>query len=101
MGRANSIWGAFAGIVLLSTGALAQACINDRKREAVQVRILQTEFMVASLTRRGSEYVSRYNAFASRFMPKLNEHGAVPCRYFAREHGKAADARLVRHPDRE
>lgn len=86
---------ATAAVILLSVSAVAaQTCLSDRERAAVQVRLLQTELMVATLSCRGGDYTQRYNAFVSKFMPELNEHGKSLKTYFAREHGKAANARL-------
>ncbi|MBF0247293.1 MAG: hypothetical protein HQL36_04380 [Alphaproteobacteria bacterium] len=64
-----------AGSALLSSMADVQAaniCATTRDRAALEVRVLQSELMVAALTCRQK---ADYNAFVTRYKPQLKSFG--------------------------
>jgi hypothetical protein len=76
----------------LSLAAHAQQCANDKTIQAMQIRIAQTELMVAGLScKQYDEYAGvantkRYNEFVTRYQPTLmNDGHRVLKRYFPTE----------------
>jgi hypothetical protein len=61
---------------------------NAREQAAFDVRFLQTEFMVATLSCGRPEFERHYNLFVARFGAPLKRHGDVLKAHFAREYGK-------------
>ena len=79
LGAAAMVLGALAG----SAGAVI--CADRVEREALNVRQLQTQLMVAALT---CNQRADYNAFVNRFRPALADHSDVMTGYFRRIFGK-------------
>jgi len=84
--------GAAAALVAWSaTGAAwAAPCLRPAEVESKQVRLLQTELMVAALTCRhhvGLGFDDKYNAFVRKFDKRLGHHITVLRAHFKREYG--------------
>lgn len=82
---------AFA-LSMSATSAFAQTCVNDKTIQAMQIRIAQTELMVAGLSCKQYEQyaevanIKRYNAFVTRYQPVLMDDGhRVLKRFFPTE----------------
>lgn len=67
--------------------AYAGSCADARAREALEVRVLQSELMVAALT--CGERPS-YNAFVTAFKPYLQNQGTVLRTFFTDQFGPSA-----------
>lgn len=88
-----SLRAALAGAVLMGAtvthagSARADACADRGAREALEMRVLQSELMVAALTcnQRGS-----YNAFVTGFKPYLRSQGRELRSFFAKTFGPSA-----------
>jgi hypothetical protein len=84
---------AFLGITAAVVGApiVAQAagakCARPVERTALEMRVLQSELMVAALT---CDYRADYNNFVTRFQPVLSKQGDALRTYFRRVYGAAA-----------
>ena len=77
-----------AGVLLLSAGsANAQMCADRSARVALEMRVLQSELMVAALT---CNQRPSYNAFVTTFKPYLKDQGRELRAYFAKTYGPAA-----------
>lgn len=83
---------ALSVFALSAASARAQECVNDKTIQAMQIRIAQTELMVAGLSCRQYEQfepianVKRYNAFVTRYQPILmNDGHRVLKRFFPTE----------------
>jgi len=61
-----------------------QSCADQRARQALEVRVLQSELMVAALT--CGERPS-YNAFVTSFKPFLKSQGAQLRTFFVQQYG--------------
>jgi hypothetical protein len=81
---------ALAGL-LSSTSAWAQTCAAPDDERALQVRVLQTELMVAALS---CQQQDPYNAFVTRFQPVLAVHGKALKKYFKRIYGGSSTVQL-------
>jgi hypothetical protein len=80
--------------------AASAACPSQPERDAHQVRLLQTELMVAALscTRDGaSAYAPQYNAFIAKFRASLKQHAAVLKEEYRRAYGAKHEAALDRY----
>lgn len=75
---------AAAAALVIGLGGTAVACNTAAEKAAVDVRLLQTELMVAALTC-GKQ--SDYNSFVRKFETDLIDHGLELKRYFVRQHG--------------
>lgn len=64
---------------------------DARETDAVNVRILQSEMMVAALA---CDMRQNYNSMISHFKQELVEHGRVLRRMFRRDHGGGAQKAL-------
>ena len=84
-----------AGLVLAAGGAAARAaaCPSPMERAALEMRVMQSELMVAALTCGARE---SYNAFVIKFEPDLVRHGVALRTFFKRAHGSRASAELNR-----
>lgn len=71
----------------VSGAAQAAACATSADRTALQMRMLQTELMVAALT---CNQRTEYNAFVTRFQPQLGAQGKHLQAYFKQQHGARA-----------
>lgn len=93
--RRNRSWrGTIATVLAMAMpwpGFGATTCTNADERAALDMRLLQTELMVAALSCGAAE---RYNDFAGRFQPVLVRHGQALKRFFDRAHGGAGPTRL-------
>lgn len=81
---------ALAGM-LGSTSVHAQTCAAPDDVRALQVRVLQTELMVAALS---CQQQDPYNAFVTRFQPTLAVHGKGLKKFFKRIYGGSATVQL-------
>ncbi len=84
---------AIALTFFVSGPALAAACTNPSENAAVQVRILQSELMVAALSCRAKP---KYNAFVNKFEPVLVQSGRTLVAMFQRDHPYRSAAELNR-----
>lgn len=64
---------------------------DSRETDAVNVRILQSEMMVAALT---CNMRNRYNTVVVRYQGELVTHGRVLKKMFRRDHGQSAQREL-------
>jgi len=76
--------GLLMAIGLAAGSATAAACPTEAENEALFIRSLQTELMVAALTCGTRD---SYNEFAVKFRDVLVENGKLIKVYFARERG--------------
>jgi hypothetical protein len=81
---------AVLGLLGAST-ARAQTCAMPEDETALQVRVLQTELMVAALS---CQQHDPYNAFVTRFQPSLAVQGKALKSYFKRVYGGGSTAEL-------
>lgn len=76
---------------VVGTPIVAQAagakCARPVERTALEMRVLQSELMVAALT---CDYRADYNNFVTRFQPVLSKQGDALRTYFRRVNGAAA-----------
>lgn len=79
--------------ILVSGAALAAVCTSPSETAAVQVRILQSELMVAALSCRAKP---KYNKFVKQFEPVLVRSGKTLVAMFHRDHPGRAVAELNR-----
>ncbi len=82
-----------AGGVFAVLAALPIAAQADSSREAVAVRQLQSEMMVAALS---CEMRGHYNTVVARFERELVGHGKSLRQYFRQAHGDRAQRELDR-----
>jgi hypothetical protein len=84
---------AFSALSALTVAGPAQAFQPRDTREvnAVNVRILQSEMMVAALT---CNMRNRYNTVVVRYQDELVSHARVLKKMFLRDHGARAQAEL-------
>ena len=83
-----------AAAVTLSLGATASAAeisISAKERASLELRLLQTELMVAALSCSAAD---RYNSFVTRFQPQLSDGGKTMQNLFKRVHGGQAFTRI-------
>ena len=78
--------GVVLGALALSAPLAAQSCLRAPERDAINVRLLQTELMVAALSCQGSDYPSHYNDFVRKFTPELVSHSKALKDFFDRRH---------------
>ncbi|MEX2650046.1 MAG: hypothetical protein WD673_13635 [Alphaproteobacteria bacterium] len=77
--------------VIGASPAGAQTCAMAEDETALQVRVLQTELMVAALS---CQQQDPYNAFVTRFQPTLAVQGKALKGYFKRVYGGGSTAEL-------
>ena len=84
---------ALAGVVLLIASGPAGAFQprDSRETDAVNVRILQSEMMVAAFT---CDMRQNYNLMVTKFEDELVAHGRVLRQMFRRDHGRSAQKAL-------
>lgn len=73
--------------LIAGTGAQAAPCATSVDTASLQVRMLQTELMVAALT---CNQRTDYNAFVTRFQPELALQGKHLQAFFKQKHGSGA-----------
>lgn len=79
-------------LVMVSTSSVQAFQPRDsRETDAVNVRILQSEMMVAALT---CNMRNRYNTVVVRYQGELVSHGRVLKKMFRRDHGQSAQKEL-------
>jgi len=81
--------GLAAGIVLGTVPAKAEVCADPAARAALELRVLQSEFMVSALT---CGQKSSYNAFVTTFEPFLKMQGGQLRSFFTKAYGPKAGA---------
>ncbi|MSP42789.1 MAG: hypothetical protein EXR08_05405 [Alphaproteobacteria bacterium] len=67
-----------------SSAAQAAACAAASEESTLQVRVLQTQLVVAALT---CNQRADYNAFVTRFQPQLSAQGKLLKAFFERKYG--------------
>ena len=80
--------------------AAAAQCVSASELEARQVRLLQTELMVAALSCRHGEaydYSEQYNAFVNKFRGSLQHHASVLKQEYRRSYGAQHEVVLDRY----
>ena len=82
--RNSLIAAAAAGVLTTSAAANAQTCADRGAREALEMRVLQSELMVAALT---CNQRPSYNAFVTTFKPYLKTQGQELRTYFTEAFG--------------
>jgi hypothetical protein len=92
---------AVATAILPVADAYAQAkCVTAPEKTAFDVRMMQTELMVATLTCRtvpGRDFSSEYNEFITKHRASVQKNGSVFQRHFKRNYGEAAQTRQDRY----
>ncbi len=73
-----------AVFLILATSGAEAVCVSPKDREALSMRLLQTELMVAALS---CQRKSDYNTFVRRFETELVDHGKTLKRLFKRTYG--------------
>lgn len=68
----------------IAAEAAGKSCARPAERTALELRVLQSELMVAALT---CDYQADYNAFVTRFQPVLSKQGVALRGYFKRTYG--------------
>lgn len=82
---------AAAAIALASSPSTAEVSVTSKERASLELRLLQTELMVAAL---GCSSADRYNAFVTRYQPQLVDGGKTMQNLFKRVHGGQAFNRI-------
>jgi len=81
-----------------ATGANAASCYGPAETTAVQVRMLQSELMVAALACRDSNpelgMVAKYNDFIHRLGDKLIRHSKILQAHFSKQYGPSSKREL-------
>ena len=88
---------------LVQTAAAPGACPSDQVIKAMQVRLLQTELMVAALQCRmvpNHDFTHKYNAFVRQFGSPLLQNGNVLKEHFRRSFGSGHVTHLDRYMTR-
>lgn len=87
-----------AAILLLDlAGDAAARCLEAKERAAVDVRVVQTELMVAALSCRavpGRDFTNAYNAFMQTYGATLADYGRTLKAYFADSYGSRGEEEL-------
>ncbi len=76
--------------IALGPVAAAAECLTRNERSALQLRALQTELMVATLSCRSvtrEDVIGHYNAFARKNAKSLSSSSQALVRYFDRRYG--------------
>ncbi len=73
--------------LVLPASANAAPCVAPEDLAPLQVRMLQTELMVAALT---CNQRTDYNAFVTRFQPELSSHGKSLQSFFKQKYGSGS-----------
>lgn len=84
---------AIALTLFVSGPVQAATCTNPSESAAVQLRILQSELMVAALS---CQAKPKYNAFVTKFEPVLVQSGKTLVNMFRRDHPGRSSAELNR-----
>lgn len=71
--------------------AARPGCVSSVEKEALDIRVLQTEFMVAALS---CQQHQEYNQFISTFQPMLKDNGKALKALFRKTHGASAKRAL-------
>jgi len=91
----KSLYAALFGAALMTASHAVQAdvCVDSKARAALEMRVLQSELMVAALTcgQRPS-----YNAFVATFNPYLKDQGGNLRTFFDEAYGENGTFRLNR-----
>jgi hypothetical protein len=83
---------AAAALSLAAQSALAAGdCALRAEKAALDMRVLQTELVVAALNCKQSD---KYNTFVHKFESKLTDLGAAFRQYFVRVYGEAGETRM-------
>jgi hypothetical protein len=97
----RSVFKLLAGTVVAVTAlapiAADARCLTTTQTTAAQVRLLQTELMVAALSCRSvadRNFIPQYNQFMSVHSDRLITHGKVLQAYFNEVYGKNGQTRL-------
>ena len=81
----GSLAAGLAAIALSATAASAsEISINDKERASLEMRVMQSELMVAALSCASAD---RYNAFVTRYKAELSDYGKTMQDLFKRVHG--------------
>jgi len=80
------------GVMLAVSPVQAGQCANRDARRALEVRVLQSELMVAALT---CGQRQSYNAFVTSFKPFLKKQGANMRTFFVEQYGPSAGPGLL------
>ncbi len=81
------------GLALGAVGAEAAVCVRPGDEMAVNIRVLQSELMVAALA---CDQAADYNAVVRKFQPDLAAGGTALKRMFRNAYGTAAEHHLGR-----
>lgn len=90
---------AFAGLTFVAAtlspqvGLAAGLCADNSARVGLEMRVLQSELMVAALT---CGQRSDYNAFVTAFKPQIKKHSANLKAFFHQAYGEKATVKLNR-----
>lgn len=76
---------------ILTPAVQAAQCAQGRDASALQVRVVQSQAMVAALA---CGEGSRYNDFVVKFRTELVSHGTVLRQFFDKTYGKSGSVRL-------
>ena len=82
----------FIGLLLITPAAQAK-CANALEAEALDVRVLQSDLMVAALA---CNQQPEYNAFVKKFSGSLSDHGQALRGYFTRIYRGGAERKINR-----
>jgi hypothetical protein len=94
---------AFVGGASVSGGVQAASCPSEQVVQAMQVRLLQNELMVAALQCRAVQsydYQGKYNAFLHQFNGSLLQNANVLKDHFRRSFGASHQTQLDRYMTR-
>lgn len=82
---------ALATVASMLSGTAAALCLDTSERQAMNMRALQSELMVAALT---CGQQGEFNAFARKFEGELVTHGKMLRAVFQRNYGGQGEPRL-------
>ena len=73
------------------SSAFAVPCAKPQEMQAIRVRALQTELMIAGLSCNGQEH---YNYFIANYQPQLKQYADTMRGYFMRSYGPTAELEM-------
>ena len=76
-----------SGALSVASPAKAEVCADRKARQTLELRVLQSELMVAALT---CNQRAGYNAFVTTFKPFLKDQGASLRAFFSAQYGPSA-----------
>ncbi len=78
----------FLAVLFITHSAFAYPCAQPKEMEAIRIRALQTELMMAGLSCNGQRH---YNRFVKNYRSELKQYARALRSYFVRGYGDDAE----------